>query len=200
MKILAFDLSTGQGSLAFSIDAQLLAQHEWLNDRRNSAPFFQALEEIVRAQGAPELIVVGLGPGSYTGTRIAISAAIGLQMTSGAQLCGVPSICAISAEDDFAVIGDARRGSFFFARISRAGIMGEIELLSQDQMSQRLRQTTLPIYTADEVPQFARVQWRFPRARLLGALALANKNLVRAPLEPIYLRAPHTTFPRMPNT
>ncbi len=193
MKILAFDLSTRQGSIAAMSDGELVAQQEWPNDRRNSAPFFRALDEIVRAYGPPQRIVVGLGPGSYTGTRIAISAAIGLQMTGAAQLSGAPSICAITPEDEFAVIGDVKRASFFFARIIHGEIAGDIELLPPDEMSRRLCQTTLPVYTSDHLPQFAGVSLRFPHAELLATRSSRNENLARTPLEPIYLRAPHIT-------
>ena len=199
MNLLAFDLSTRQGSIALSRDNELVARREWPNDRRNSAPFFLALDEIVRAHGPPQLVIVGLGPGSYTGTRIALSAAIGLQMTSGAHLRGAPSIGAMSSEDEFGVVGDAKRASFFFAHVTHGQIAGEIDLLSEEQLSRRLSETTLPVYTADHLPQFGNVQLRFSRAELLIALALRNENLARAPLEPIYLRAPHTTVARSAN-
>ncbi len=216
MKILAWDLTTRQGSMALlsradpssppineteqteTLPDSLLERREWPNDRRNSAPFFCALEEIVRAHGAPDIIVVGLGPGSYTGTRIAISAAIGLLATTHARLLGLPSICAMSTEDDYVVIGDAKRASFFFARIRRAQIVGDLELLSETDMTKRLAQASAPIYSADTV--LDRVRLAFPRAELLCRVALQNENVVHAPLQPIYLRPPHITIPRLART
>src|SRR5207302_8426843 len=118
MKLLAFDLSTRCGTIALANEEGILGATDWPNDRRTSAPFFAALNEIVREHGAPETIVVGLGPGSYTGTRIAISAAIGLQATTGAVLTGLSSLSSISEENEYIVIGDAKRASFFFATIS----------------------------------------------------------------------------------
>src|SRR6266566_4684646 len=115
MKILALELSTACGSLAWLNDDVELAG-EWPNDRKNSAAFFENLSVATKKFGPPEIIVVGLGPGSYAGTRIAISAAIGLQVSSGARLIGVPSICAMEG-NDYCVIGDARRTLFFFAHI-----------------------------------------------------------------------------------
>ena len=200
MKVLAFDLSTRQGSIALVRKGEgssggLLQEREWPNDRRNSGPFFSALDEIIDVHGPPHLVVVGLGPGSYTGTRIAISAAIGLEMACKLRLCGLPSICAMSRENDFVVIGDAKRASCFFGRISQSKIAGEFELLSETEMSCRINETTVPIYTADDLPQFDRAQRRYPRAELLCLLAQPEENLVRLPLEPIYLRAPHITSP-----
>ena len=198
MKLLGFDLSTRRGSIALVNGGKILYSRDWPNDRRNSAPFFAALDGIIREHGAPEAIVVGLGPGSYSGTRIAISAAIGLQATTGAALTGLSSLSSISEENEYIVIGDAKRASFFFATISGGLFATEPDLLSQNEMNERISSiTTIPIYTSDELPQFTEVQLRFPLARLLCLRAQRfPQNLVRAPLAPIYLREPHITTPR----
>src|SRR2546430_5867249 len=151
MKLLAFDLSTRRGTIALANEEGILSATDWPNNRRTSAPFFAALKEIIRKHGAPATIVVGLGPGSYTGTRIAISAAIGLQATTGAALAGIPSLCAVSDENEFCVIGDAKRASFFFARISGGLLTSDPELLSESEVNERISSfTTIPIYTSDE--------------------------------------------------
>ena len=117
MKILALELSTALGSLAWR-DAEVEFVRDWPNDRKNSAAFFENLQATRRQFGAPDTIIVGLGPGSYAGTRIAISAAIGMQLSCDARLIGWPSICAMeSGAEEYCVVGDARRKSFFFARI-----------------------------------------------------------------------------------
>ncbi len=117
MKILALELSTSRGSLAW-LDGEIEFTREWANDRKNSSAFFENLQAIRRNFGAPETITVGLGPGSYAGTRIAISAAIGIQLSCDARLIGYPSICAMQCDaQEYCAIGDARRKSFFFARI-----------------------------------------------------------------------------------
>src|SRR2546421_8180833 len=117
MKILALELSTARGSLAW-LESQVEFTREWLNDRKNSSPFFENLQSVRRKFGVPETIVVGLGPGSYAGIRIAISAAIGLQLCCEARLIGYPSICAMESDaQEYCVVGDARRESFFFGRV-----------------------------------------------------------------------------------
>ena len=83
MKILALELSSARGSLAVAADNNVDLVREWPNDRKNSGPFFEYLAEVQKQFGRPDTIIVGLGPGSYAGTRIAISAAIGLSMTGG---------------------------------------------------------------------------------------------------------------------
>jgi tRNA threonylcarbamoyl adenosine modification protein YeaZ len=198
VKLLAFDLSTRRGTIALANEKEILGATDWPNDRRTSAPFFAALNDIIREHGAPETIVVGLGPGSYTGTRIAISAAIGLQATTGAALAGFSSLCAVSDENEFCVIGDAKRASFFFAKISGGLLANHPELLSENEMHARTSSiTTIPVYTSDELPQFTSVKLRFPSAKLLCLRARTfPENVARAPLAPIYLRDPHITTPR----
>src|SRR5712691_1252406 len=96
MKILALELSTARGSVAWL--GQDESFREWPNDRKDSGSFFENLTAFQKQFGAPETIIVGLGPGSYAGVRIAISAAIGLQAASNARLVGFPSICALECE------------------------------------------------------------------------------------------------------
>ncbi len=118
MKILALELSSARGSLAVASNGNVEIVREWPNDRKNSGPFFEYLTEVQKPFGKKETIIVGLGPGSYAGTRIAISAAIGLQAASHARLIGFPSICAIECEaEEYCVIGDARRKSFERAEV-----------------------------------------------------------------------------------
>src|SRR5437667_9815710 len=113
MKILALELSTTRGSLAWLYDNVEVAR-EWLNDRQNSAAFFENLDALTNEFGDPETIIVGLGPGSYAGTRVAISAAIGLQSFSGALLIGFPPVCPIEATAaKYCASGVARRNPFF---------------------------------------------------------------------------------------
>src|SRR5438874_12602618 len=118
MKILALEFSSARGSLALLDGDKEEFFREWPNDRKNSGPFFEYLTEVQKQFGKPDTIIVGLGPGSYAGTRIAISAAIGFRAASQARLIGFPSICAIECDTaEYCVIGDARRQTFFLARI-----------------------------------------------------------------------------------
>jgi len=198
MKILALELSTPRGSLAWRDGDVASFAREWPNDRKNSAAFFENLDVIAKKFGSPDIIVVGLGPGSYAGTRIAISAAIGLQISSDARLIGFPSICAIeSAEADYCVIGDARRKSFFFARISGNELMEGPELFSEEGLENKLvsLRNDTPIFCSESLPQFSEAVVRYPSAQLLAQLAQdPNRNFRLPPLEPMYLREPHVTM------
>ena len=199
MKILALENSTAHGSIAFLDDERTPIVCDYQNDRKHSGAFFQSLERLSDRFREADSIVVGLGPGSYAGVRIAIATAIGLQAGIGAKLFGLPSICAIDpATDDYCVIGDARRESFFFARIRVNEIVDEIELHSEADLRARLKNVDreTPGYSSEALPQFPQAAVRYPSALLLAQLF--QRGVVHASetlLQPIYLREPHITIP-----
>src|SRR5207244_13088180 len=95
--------------------------------------------EVQKQFGKSETIVVGLGPGSYAGTRIAISAAIGLQTASGARLIGYSSICAIECDAaEYCVIGDARRQTCFFACMRGHELVDGPTLMTEAELREKL--------------------------------------------------------------
>jgi len=242
MRVLALELSTARGSLAWLNEdvaepgeaGQLLQQkrragrkktdrrswatqlidpigcplgtkrvdlvRQWPNDRKNSGAFFENLADAQKQFGAPETIVVGLGPGSYAGVRIAISAAIGLQTASNARLIGFPSICAMeTGEDKYCVVGDARRQSFFFARVRTNDLIEGPTLLSEIELRNKIDklEDNMSIFASEKLPQFKRAEIRYPSAMVLARLAQNSKRtFLLPPLEPIYLREPHITKPK----
>jgi tRNA threonylcarbamoyladenosine biosynthesis protein TsaB len=199
MKILALELSTSRGSLAW-LDGEIEFKREWPNDRKNSAPFFQNIQMVRRKFGAPETIAVGLGPGSYAGTRIAISAAIGIQLSSYARLIGCPSICAMECDaEEYCVIGDARRKSYFFASILKNEVIEGPALFSELELKAKLESLdpATPVFSSESIPQFHRAVICFPSALILARLAKKlRRSFFLPPLEPVYLREPHITIPK----
>jgi tRNA threonylcarbamoyladenosine biosynthesis protein TsaB len=199
MKILALELSTSRGSLAWQ-DGEIEFEREWPNDRKNSAAFFENLQATRRKFGAPEKIIVGLGPGSYAGTRIAISAAMGLQLSCDARLIGYPSICSMKCDaQEYCAIGDARRKSFFFARILANEVIEGPTLFSEVELNAKLEslEPATPVFSSELLPQFQRPVVSFPSAFILARLAKEpRRRFCLPPLEPIYLREPHVTMPK----
>jgi tRNA threonylcarbamoyladenosine biosynthesis protein TsaB len=219
MKILALELSTARGSVAWL--GQNESFREWPNDRKNSGPFFKNVAAVQKQFGAPETIIVGLGPGSYAGIRIAISAAIGLSVVGGTgsvpsnekiesvgrhggrpsiTLIGFPSICAIECEaNEYCVIGDARRQSFFFARVRANDLVEGPNLFTEAELQSKIGKLegNMSIFASEKLPQFERVIVRYPSAKVLARLSQdSNRSFSLPPLEPIYLREPHITMPK----
>ena len=200
MKTLAFELSSGQGSIALVENGEALFERSFPNDRKDSGAFFENVELCLRQFGAPEEIVVGLGPGSYAGVRIAIASAIGLRSAVGAKLVGIASICALDVKErDYCVIGDARRQSFYLARVGDGGRLTEgPALMAAHDLQTKISEAAVPVYSSEKLPQFPQAKPAYPVARRLAELArLQSPEIVDTrPLEPIYLREPHITTPR----
>jgi len=200
MKILALDLSTARGGLCW-LDGGVEVVRDWPNDRKNSSTFFANLDAVTKTFGSPDIVVVGLGPGSYAGTRIAISAATGLQVASNARLIGFPSICIMECDvQEYCVIGDARRKSFFFARIRIHDLIEGPDLFGEEELKAKLVtvKDDMPVFCSEVLPQFEQTVIRYPSAALLARLARdARRGFSLPPLEPIYLRAPYITTPKV---
>src|SRR5438128_7585519 len=203
MKTLALELSSARGSLAWRDGHNADFFREWRNDRKNSGPFFEYLAEVQKQFGTPDTIIVGLGPGSYAGTRIAISAAIGLSFGGtgsvpsdeklmgrhgghpSIRLIGFPSICAIKCDaKGYCVIGDARRQTFFFARICDNNLADGPTLMSEAELRAKLDKLDrkMSLFATEKLPQFERAEIRYPSARVLVQLSNDGKrNFTQSP-------------------
>ena len=196
MTTLGLEMSSGKGSIALIGEGENLFVREFANDRKHSGLFFENLQLCLGEFGNPARIAVGLGPGSYAGTRIAIAAALGLQAATGAELVGLPSLCAMPTNSkDYAVIGDARRHSFFFALVNEGRCVDGPLLYMEHELAARLDQLTCPLFAAEPLAQFPGVSLRYPSALILAQLA-TTRPISAIPLEPLYLREPHITQPR----
>ena len=198
MKILALELSSARGSVAWMEGEEEPFVTDFANDRKHSGPFFEALQLCIRRFGQPERIVVGLGPGSYAGTRIAIAAGIGLRTVADAELIGLSSARAMIADgDDFAVVGDARRNSFYFARVQKRRCIGGPVLCDELELRERIITLDIPVLSAERLSAFPSVTLAYPSALILaqlgGAMQIKGSD---TPLEPIYLREAHITTPK----
>ncbi len=197
MKVLGLELSSPVGSIAFSTEGEELFSARFANDRKHSGAFFENLQSCLERFGNPERVVVGLGPGSYAGTRIALATAHGLAMASGAQLLGVPSFCGMeTSAPEYAVIGDARRQSFFFVQVRDRRGVAEPQLFSEADLLGRLEGLSCPIVTTQPLAAVPQAIIAQPSALILTQIADAREWAGRS-LEPMYLREPHITYPKV---
>jgi tRNA threonylcarbamoyladenosine biosynthesis protein TsaB len=200
MKILALELSSRRGNVALLNEENQPVVFEFPNDQKHSGAFFQTLQSLADRCRTLDSIVVGLGPGSYAGIRIAIGTAIGLQAASSARLVGLPSICAIPTDaNEYCMVGDARRQSFFFVRVRAHEVVEGFDLYDEQELRGRLEELAgkVPVYSSEVLAQFGEMDIRYPSARVLAELVQHRKvSVSKGPLEPIYLRTPHITIPK----
>jgi len=209
--ILAIETSTSQGSVAIlktgGAEPAVLFAESFQAGRSHSSQLFAVLEQALHAVSGERIdeIAVGLGPGSYAGVRIAISAATGLALARDARLTGIASIAALD-RGDYVAIGDARRESFYFALV-RDGVCEQgPELLPAGELTSRLAALKpLPVFASEITPGMEAglegfgVELRHPCAERIARLAAEGRSIIsRDLLEPIYLRDPHITQPKAP--
>ncbi len=199
MTILALETSTPRGSVALWRDGALVLDEVFLADRSHSSTLFPTLQRARALAPHIDVIAVGLGPGSYAGVRIAISAALGLGMADDARLLGLASVAALeTAARAYVAIGDARRETFYFSLVEDGVCREGPLLLDAEALAVRLQaHAALPVYAPAPLPAFPGAQIALPRAGQLAELAAAGKGvLAEGDLEPLYLREPHITQPK----
>ena len=196
MKVLALELSSPVGSVAFCNEGGERDLRVFPADRKDSGLFYENLQALQEKSERPGMIVVGLGPGSYAGVRIAIATAVGLKAAWGARLLGLPSICALNHEE-YVSVGDARRNSFFLAHVVRGRCMEGPTLGTADEVFSKLKEWQhLPRIASQPLAQFEDIVVEHPSALRLAELALEAEMGDEETLEPIYLREPYITTPR----
>ncbi len=196
MKVLALELSSPVGSVAFCGEDGRRDLKVFPADRKDSGLFYENLQAMQESMGRSEIIVVGLGPGSYAGVRIAIATAVGLKAAWGARLLGLPSICALGP-DEYVAVSDARRNSFFFAHVVRGHCAEGPTLASEEEVRAKLREWhDLPRIAPQPLAQFEDIVVEHPSALRLAELALQVEMGEEKMLEPIYLREPYITTPK----
>jgi tRNA threonylcarbamoyladenosine biosynthesis protein TsaB len=193
MMTMALETSTPRGGVALFRNGEMIFSHTFTADRSHSSELFAVIERALAPDLRPGRIAVGLGPGSYAGVRIAIAAAIGLSVATGAELIGLPSVAAL-AEGEYLALGDARRGAYAFSHVRDGEIIEGPMLQTREEIDARLGR--LPAYSSEELG-LTGVEIRFPCVERLGRLAAAGRAIAaRGALEPIYLREPHITTSR----
>ena len=192
---LVLETSTPRGGVALFRGSDLHFSHTFTADRSHSSELFAIIERALAPDLKVTRIIVGLGPGSYAGVRIAIAAAIGVAVVTGAETLGIPSILGL-AEGEYLAAGDARRGAFSFSHIRNGVILAGPDLFTREEIDARIAASALPVYSPEELP-LARIETRFPSVEMLGRLALAGRGIsASGVLEPLYLREPHITAPK----
>jgi tRNA threonylcarbamoyladenosine biosynthesis protein TsaB len=127
MLCVAVETSTRSPSVA-ARDADRVVSETLAGDRPHASDLLPALDrllrQLARRPDAIEVVIVGTGPGSYTGLRVGIASALGLARGSSARLVAVPSGEALAwAELEVGrratMLLDARAGELYLARYER---------------------------------------------------------------------------------
>lgn len=207
MDILALETSTPRGSIALWRDGRLAGVREFYSKRAHNSVLFAPLEALLQAPEDLEMIVAGTGPGSYTGVRVGIAAAIGVSLARGVPVIGMPSICALAHTEGlerYAVCGDARRGAWWWAEMEGGTLTQPPVTGTPEETSARAARWSGRIFTVDAAsPPMCDATVTWPKAELLAAAAgrlpePAVARLATVAPEPIYLTSPFVTVSKQP--
>src|SRR3989454_3589287 len=94
--LLALDTSTDWASVALFDGRDVLAEETWRAQRRQGDELFPAIERALlstrTALSSVDRVAVAVGPGSFTGLRVAIAAGQGIARGNGAALVGISTL------------------------------------------------------------------------------------------------------------
>ncbi len=172
-----------------------------VEDRRAHAEQLLPLVQRVLATAGVSMneltgVIVGVGPGPFTGLRVGVAAAQTLAEVLGVPVRGVCTLDVIAREwaetgdapAEFAVVADARRKEAYWARYAADGtrMVGPFVTAPSEIPSLPLAGPGASL-TGREVVG--------PAALDAGVMAAAADRLVDAGLEPLYLRRPDAEVP-----
>lgn len=131
MKLLALDTSSLACSVALQCGGEIVERHEE-QEREHTRLLVPMIREVLQQAGLAtadlDAIVLGNGPGSFIGMRIAASVAQGLAHGAGIRILPVSSLAAIAVEVldrtdamEVAVAQDAHLGEVYLGAWRRAG-------------------------------------------------------------------------------
>jgi len=185
---LAFDTATDVATAALLDDEQVLGERT-----TRAVRLLEEVDELVREAGAEpgdlRRLVVGVGPGSFTGVRIGLAAARGLALALDVPVAGVSTLDALAAGASGAVpVIDAKRREVF-SLVGGAPWVGPPAELSLEPGTMcvgdgavRYRDVlAVEIPPDDDERHLARARFHAALARDFGPAEL---------VEPLYLRVP----------
>jgi tRNA threonylcarbamoyl adenosine modification protein YeaZ len=209
--LLAFDTATPATTAAVHDGERVLAETAAVDARRHGELLMPSITSVLAQAGATRhdltAVVVGTGPGPYTGLRVGLVTARVLAAVLGIPAHGVCTLDAIAhaavgaaAGREFLVATDARRKEVYWARYSAAGQ----RILGPAVGSPAGLDPALP--AAGEGPRLYPESFgdpigpRYPAASVLAEFAAERLAAGAAlpPAEPLYLRRPDAQVPGPP--
>ena len=210
---LAIETSTRQGALTLGVDDTALESVTLPAQRRHHVGLMPAVDALCREHHvAPEQLselYLSLGPGSFTGLRVAVAAAKMLSLAHHTKIIGVPTLDAVAhnapnEHDHVAVALNLKRGTIYCALYQRVGENLQQTLPPELRtIEQLLREAPRPLALLSQMPldlpdttdvTTLPPEAAQPRSETVWTLgrALAAKNQYADPLtlEPLYVRRP----------
>lgn len=190
--ILAFDAAAAQCAAAVVRGGHVLARRAEPMERGQAERLLPLIEETLAEAGTDwrgvGAIAVCVGPGNFTGLRIAVAAARGLALALGRPAIGVGRLEALAEGRPGRVLVaiDARRGAAYVQGFADGAPLGPPELVAAEAVAGRAAGALgLGAAAAPGTPEAADA----PDPAALARIALARLGSQQPPPAPLYLRA-----------
>jgi len=216
MKILSLDTSTRILTMAINEDKEIIFEFEREIDSGCNKILFPLLKEILEKNSLSlediDLFAVGIGPGSFTGTRIALSVMKTFSYLKNKPIIGVSTLDTIAynlrgeINDLICPILDAKRGNLYTAiyqkRREKLERISEYLLISLEELIKKINSSVfflgdgIFLYRKEilkKIPQakFGNCNLWYPKAGNLGIIAYERfkegKSDSSFELVPLYL-------------
>jgi len=137
LRLLLLETSHQPGFVAIAEDARMLAVHRLDEARRHARDLAGAVGELLATQSWQprdiQAVMVGRGPGSYTGLRVGVMSAKAFAYATGCALLGLETFAAIAAQapsdvSRLAVIADAQQDKVYVQEFENAGPVSPVRI------------------------------------------------------------------------
>ena len=221
MKLAAIDTSTALGSVALFDDGVLVAEETRRVSNAHGESLLPMMDALFARFGWKPRDVgrwaVGIGPGSFTGVRIGVGTVKGIVIATSAEIVGVKSLDAVTFGLHFekgvpcVSLLFAMKGELFMqAKLGEEILFGPVNVRIGDApaLLSTLRCDRLvlagngallidPSAVGPSCEVHAEPPHDVPRASSLGRIAMMRPADDAMLLEPLYVRAPDITMPRV---
>lgn len=205
MILLCLTASTDRGGLALFKNGKLLIEKTWT--RKSGSNSERLTSELAKSLKSKKLkisdissIALDVGPGSFTGCRIAANIAKTIAQSFGIQIAAITSLAAIEEQNPKAlVILDAHKSLYY---VNSKGDLPNL-LTSEQVLSLVKKGQPVAGVFGQELKKNLKTQGakfpkqtslNFPMPRTLGRLVFSKKGNVKKQswfeVEPLYIRAP----------
>ena len=162
MAIIGFDTVTKM--LAIGLEANgIIYQDNEIAERKHAELLFVKIEKLLKQADVNtkeiQAVACGLGPGSFIGSRIGVTAAKTMAQVLGIHLVASPTLDIIAqscTEKNLLVATDAMRGEIFYAFYENGKRQGNIDVGKPEKLKLMLKNRKLTV-CGDAIDKFPKV-------------------------------------------
>ena len=147
MNVLAIETSCAEGSIAWNFGGDGRGSFTFSLAGRHSESLTAALERLSLGKVALDEILIGLGPGSFTGIRVGIAMARGIAAVKGCRVRGLWSHYSQGMQrcdvTRLVLVSDARRGHLYVTEYERGRLYRATYLVPRGSLEDVISKGTL---------------------------------------------------------